>query len=198
MLKEVISASLGLSTDQYGYWDGLNILDPFETPEAAALVYVDGIPNLSDFFQAENVQKYSLILDEEDFQVFSFVKDRIRKHSSGGSVLNVALISLTYDVSKHHYNQLTLVKNVLDVFGEIQVPKVPKLSLNSLKYSIEEDYQFLSELEALKAVTSAVENTKPDNKIDFYDFWFSSLHSLADYHGPASQQVKEAIKLLST
>lgn len=42
------------------------------------------------------------------------------------------------------------------IFGDIPAPKVSKLPLQHLKYSTEEDYQFLTELEALKAITAKV------------------------------------------
>ncbi|XP_049870787.1 ATPase H(+)-transporting accessory protein 2-like [Pectinophora gossypiella] len=185
VLKEVFSASLGLSTEQYGYWDGLYVLDPFETPEAAVEVYVDGVTSLGDF--AAKTRTYPLSVDEYEPDTFESVKDRIHQRFSTDSKLVNIRLSDTYELQ--NYN---------NVFGDIKIPKVPKQTLNSLKPSVEEDYQFLSELEALKSITSAVKyNLKPDNKIDFFNFRFSSLHALSDFHGPNSLQTKEAKKLLN-
>lgn len=46
------------------------------------------------------------------------------------------------------------------MFGEIVPPKVSKQTLQHLKYdTVEEDYQFIYELEVLKALTAKVKPT---------------------------------------
>lgn len=47
-------------------------------------------------------------------------------------------------------------RGVTEVFGDIIIAKVAKQPLVHLKYSVDEDYQFLNELQALKAITAKV------------------------------------------
>lgn len=63
---------------------------------------------------------------------------------------------------------------------------------------MDEDNNFLDELETLQAITERVQNGAiiPDNNIDVINLRFLSLHPLSDFHGPNSPQTKEAKKLL--
>ncbi|XP_028173146.1 ATPase H(+)-transporting accessory protein 2 [Ostrinia nubilalis] len=184
-LKEVFSASLGLSVEENSDWDGLSIVDPFNTPEAAVEVYIDGVSSLGNDAGLKS-KVYPLTVDEYEPDTFEAVKHRInQRFTNGGNKLVKIDLSDT--------DQLT---SRADIFGEITPPKVTKVSLQHLKYSVEEDYQFLTELEALKTIANQVRSLSPDNIVDFYNFRFRSLHALSDYHGPNSLQAKEAKKLL--
>ncbi|XP_059053550.1 ATPase H(+)-transporting accessory protein 2 [Achroia grisella] len=185
LLKEIFSASLGLSVEESSEWSGLSIVDPFNTPEAVVEVYIDGVSTLGKTAGLKT-QDFPLTVDEYEPDTYKAVKHRIeQRFTNGGNKL--------VQINLSEVNELNLYP---DVFGEIIPPKVTKQSLQHLKYTVEEDYQFLSELEALKALTSKVKSITADNIIDFYNFRFRSLHALSDFHGPNSLQTKEAKKLL--
>ncbi|XP_075976475.1 ATPase H(+)-transporting accessory protein 2-like [Anticarsia gemmatalis] len=188
-LKEVFSAALGLSVEENSQWDGLYVSDPFKTPEAVVEVLVDGVPSLGGSAALKS-KSFPLKDDEYEPHTYNEIKHRIHQRftAGGNKLVNVKLSDP---------EQLT-TPNFVSVFGEIKVPKVPKQSLQHLKFSVEEDHQFLRELETLKAITERVQAgvVKADNIIDFFSFRFSSLHALSDYHGSSSLQTKEAKKLL--
>lgn len=46
------------------------------------------------------------------------------------------------------------------MFGDIDPPKRTKVTLQHLKYSVEEDLQFLNELESLKVLSNQVKPNK--------------------------------------
>lgn len=185
LLKEIFSASLGLSVEESSEWNGLSIVDPFNTPEAVVEVYIDGVSSLGKTVGLKT-QDFPLTVDEYEPDTYKAVKHRIeQRFTNGGNKL--------VQINLSEKNELN---SYPDVFGEIIPPKVTKQSLQHLKYSVEEDYQFLSELEALKALTSKVKSITADNIIDFYNFRFRSLHALSDFHGPNALQTKEAKKLL--
>ncbi|XP_063635290.1 ATPase H(+)-transporting accessory protein 2 [Cydia splendana] len=187
LLKEVFSAALGLSVEEGTEWDGMTILDPFTLPEAVVEVYVDGVPSLGETIESKS-NAFPLTVDEYEPDTFEVVRHRIQQRFSNGRS-RLLKIKLT-DV-----NQLSS-----GVFADIKVPKVLKLSLSHLKYSVEEDSAFLHELAALKAITEKINSgiVSGDNIVDFYHFRFQSLHDLSDFHGPNSLQVKEAKKLLGS
>ncbi|KAJ0177776.1 hypothetical protein K1T71_006649 [Dendrolimus kikuchii] len=187
LLKEMFSASLGLSVEENSEWNGITITDPFNTPEAVVEVYIDGISSLGNDAGLKS-KNFPLIVDEYEPDTYEAVKHRIgQRFTNGGSKLvNINLSDPDELVASSH------------VFGPIVPPKVTKQTLQHLKYSVEEDYQFLNELETLKAIIKKVNSgvISADNIVDFYNFRFSSLHALSDYHGPNSLQTKEAKKLL--
>ncbi|CAG9787251.1 unnamed protein product [Diatraea saccharalis] len=186
-LKEVFSASLGLSVEENSEWNGLSINDPFSTPEAVVEVYVDGVSTLGNSGLGKS-KVYPLTVDEYEPDTFEAVEHRIKQHftNGGNKLVKIDLSDIDQLISRS------------DVFGPITPPKATKKStLQHIKYSIEEDFQFLTELEALKTITNQVKAIKPDDIIDFYTFRFRSLHALSDFHGPNSLQAKEAKKLLS-
>ncbi|XP_063389337.1 ATPase H(+)-transporting accessory protein 2 [Cydia fagiglandana] len=187
LLKEVFSAALGLSVEEGTEWDGMTILDPFTLPEAVVEVYVDGVPSLGETIESKS-NAFPLTVDEYEPDTFEAVRHRIQQRYSNGRS-RLLKIKLT-DV-----NQLSS-----GVFADVKVPKVLKLSLSHLKYSVEEDSAFLNELAALKAITEKINSgiVSGDNIVDFYNFRFQSLHDLSDFHGPNSLQVKEAKKLLGS
>ncbi|XP_026731297.1 renin receptor [Trichoplusia ni] len=189
LLKEIFSASLGLSVEENSEWKGLYVADPFKTPEAVVEVYIDGVSSLGDSVTSK-AKTYSVDVDEYEPDTFDCVKFRIQQRSTSGSnkILKVKLSDPTELTSPAFREE----------FGEVQVPKVSKQNLLHLKYSLEEDYQFLSELATLKAITDRVASgaISADNIIDFFNFRFTTLHALSDYHGPNSLQTKEAKKLL--
>ncbi|XP_026330186.1 renin receptor [Hyposmocoma kahamanoa] len=186
VLKEVFSASLGLSVEEDTEWNGLHIIDPFSTPEAAVEIYVDGVSSL----ETQKERRFPLVVDEYEPDTYNSLEHRVKQRFTEGDnkLVNIKLSD---------FSQLSAYSSI---FGDIPTPKVSKLSLQHLKYSTEEDYQFLIELEALKAITVRVKMgvLKPDNLIDFYNFRFTSLHALSDFHGPNSLATKEAKKLLTS
>ncbi|KAI5646950.1 renin receptor-like protein domain-containing protein [Phthorimaea operculella] len=184
-LKEVYSAALGLSTEERSDWDGLYITNPFKMPEAAVELYVDGVASLGNF--EGKSRNYPLLVDEYEPDTFDFIRERIHSRFAGQ---NNRLVNLRLADSHE-------LKSYEDVFGSVKVNKPSDSSLSHLKTSVEEDLQFLNELEVLKAVTVAVKKMKPDFKIDFFYLRFSSLHPLVDYHGPKSAQAAEAKQLLN-
>ncbi|CAH0399151.1 unnamed protein product [Chilo suppressalis] len=185
-LKEIFSASLGLSVEENSEWNGLSIVDPFSTPEAIVEVYVDGVSSLGNPGLSKS-KIYPLSVDEYEPDTFEAVEHRIKQHftNGGNKLVKIDLSDIDQLISR------------TDVFGSITPPKAKKVTLQHLKYSIEEDFQFLTELEALKTVANQVKAIKPDDVIDFYNFRFRSLHALSDFHGPNSLQAKEAKKLLN-
>ncbi|KPI99933.1 Renin receptor [Papilio xuthus] len=187
LLKEIFSASFGLSVDQNSAWNGLSIVDPFNTPEAIVEVYVEGVSSLGSIVEAK-ARNYPLVVDEYEPDTFKVIKHRIeQRFSNGGNTLTNIQLSNPGEF-----------QSFFGVFGELAPPKVPKQTLQHLKNDVEEDYQFLAELEALKLFISKINAgaISPDNIIDFYNFRFRSLHALSDLHGPNSLQAKEAKKLL--
>ncbi|CAB3235564.1 unnamed protein product [Arctia plantaginis] len=189
LLKEVFSAALGLSVEQNSEWNGLYIADPFKTPEAIVEVYVDGVSTLGDSIGLKS-KTFPLKADEYEPDTFANVRHRIEQRFTKGA-------NKIVDVNLSDADKLASPQ-VTNVFGEIKETKVPKKSYSHLKYSVEEHYQFLAELERLKAITEKVQSgvIVPDNIVDFYNFRFSSLHALSDYNGINSLQTKEAKKLL--
>ncbi|XP_013139745.1 PREDICTED: renin receptor [Papilio polytes] len=187
LLKEIFSASFGLSVDQNSAWNGLSIVDPFNTPEAIVEVYVEGVSSLGSIVESKG-RNYPLVVDEYEPDTFNVIKHRIeQRFSNGGNILTNIQLSNPGEF-----------QSFSAVFGDMAPPKVPKQTLQHLKISVEEDYQFLAELEALKLFISKINAgaISPDNIIDFYNFRFRSLHVLSDLHGPNSLQTKEAKKLL--
>ncbi|XP_072929215.1 ATPase H(+)-transporting accessory protein 2 [Epargyreus clarus] len=187
LLKEIFSASLGLSVEENSEWTGLSIVDPFNTPEAVVEVYVDGVSSLGNGGSTK-IKTFPLTVDEYEPDTYDALKHRIKQRfTNGGNKLVNIRLSEPNDFNDY-----------VNVFGEIAPPKLSKQSLQHLKYSVEEDYQFLTELEALKALISKVRSgaISADNVVDFYNFRFRSLHALSDFHGPNSLQTKEAKKLL--
>ncbi|XP_041968463.1 ATPase H(+)-transporting accessory protein 2 [Aricia agestis] len=189
LLKEVFSASLGLSVEENSDWNGLSLVDPFNTPEAVVEVHVDGITSLGEN-NGMKAKNYPLVVDEYVPDTYEALEHRInqRFNNRGNKLVNAKLSDPEDLIS------------LSSVFGEIVPPKVSKQSLQHLKLdSYEEDYLFLYELEVLKSITAKVKSgvLNADNVIDFYYFKFTSLHALSDYHGPNSLQTKEAKKLLS-
>ncbi|CAK1544017.1 unnamed protein product [Leptosia nina] len=188
LLKEVFSASLGLSVEENSEWNGLSIVDPFDTPEAVVEVYVDGVSSLGSSASLK-AKTYPLTVDEYEPDTFDAVSHRIKQHfTNGGNKLVNIRLSEPEDLTAYS-----------EVFGVIPPPKVGKQLLQHLKYdNYDEDYQFLFELETLKAITAKVRSgaISADNVVDCYNFRFTSLHALSDFHGPNSLQTKEAKKLL--
>ncbi|CAG4945444.1 unnamed protein product [Colias eurytheme] len=187
-IKEVFSASLGLTVEENSDWTGLSIVDPFDTPEAVVEVYIDGVSSLGNAAGLK-AKSYPLTVDEYEPDTYDAVTHRIKQHfTNGGNKLVNIRLSEPDDLIAYS-----------KVFGEISPPKVGKQLLQHLKYdSYEEDYQFLYELETLKAITAKINAgaISADNIIDCYNFRFTSLHALSDFHGPNSLQTKEAKKLL--
>ncbi|CAD0200363.1 unnamed protein product [Chrysodeixis includens] len=187
LLKEIFSASLGLSVEENSEWKGLYVADPFHTPEAVVEVYIDGVSSLGDSVTSK-AQTYPLVVDEYEPDTYDAVKFRIQQRfkDSGNKLMKIKLSDPN-----------ELKTTFKDTFGDVGVPKVPKQTLLHLKYSVEEDYQFLSELETLKSIAKKVESAgTADNVIDLFYFRFTTLHALSDYHGPNSLQTKEAKKML--
>ncbi|XP_037296853.1 ATPase H(+)-transporting accessory protein 2-like [Manduca sexta] len=186
-LKEVFSASCGLSVEENSEWNGLSIIDPFNTPEAVVEVYIDGVSSLGSAAGLKS-KTFPLTVDEYEPDTYDELKHRIKQRfTNGGNKLVNFNLNNPEDLATYS-----------DVFGEIAVPKVTKQSLQHLKYTVEEDVQFLYELAVLKAITQKIESgvVSADNIIDIYNFRFRSLHALSDFHGPNSLQTKEAKKLL--
>ncbi|XP_068625864.1 ATPase H(+)-transporting accessory protein 2 [Battus philenor] len=187
LLKEIFSASFGLSVDQDSDWNGLSIIDPFNTPEAIVEVHIEGVSNLGSSVESK-AKNYHIIADDSSPDTYSIISYRILQHfDNGGNILANVKLSNPGEFQSYY-----------NVFGEIVPPKVVKQSLQHLKFNVEEDYQFLAELEALKAFTNKINEgaVNPDNIIDFYYFKLQSLHALSDFHGPNSLETKEAKKLL--
>ncbi|XP_026485551.1 ATPase H(+)-transporting accessory protein 2 isoform X2 [Vanessa tameamea] len=188
LLKEVFSASLGLSVEENSEWNGLSIVDPFNTPEAVVEVYIDGVSSLGENAGLKG-KNFPLIVDEYEPDTYDAIEHRInQRFTNGGNKLVKIKLSEPDDL-------LSASK----IFGEIVPQKVSKQSLQHLKYDRnEEDYQFLYELEVLKALTAKIRSgaVSADNILDFYNIRFRSLHPLSDLHGPNSLQTKEAKKLL--
>nr|XP_021195614.2 ATPase H(+)-transporting accessory protein 2 [Helicoverpa armigera] len=187
LLKEIFSASLGLSIEEESEWKGLHVIDPFNTPEAVVEVYIDGIASLG-IHAGTDMKTYPLIVDEYEPDTFRGVKHRINtRFSNGGN--KIVHIKLSDD------NALNVFKGVFD---GVPSPAYPEQSLVFLKNSIEEDRHFLNELGTLRTFIGKVQSGAiiPDNIIDFYTFRFRNLHALSDLYGPISLQTKEAKKLL--
>ncbi|KAG7310039.1 hypothetical protein JYU34_004571 [Plutella xylostella] len=185
VLKDIFSASLGLSVEEDSEWNGLSIVDPFKTPEAVVEVYIDGISSLGNV-ENSKVKTFPLKADEYEPETFQMLKHRINQRFSDGSntLINV---------------KLSDPAGISSLFGDMAIPKVSKQSLQHLKQDqVEEDYSFLQDLAVLKAITEKVSSgaISPDNSVDFYNLRVTSLHALSDYHGPSSMQTKEAKKLL--
>ncbi|XP_021195486.2 ATPase H(+)-transporting accessory protein 2 [Helicoverpa armigera] len=190
LLKEIFSAALGLSVEENSEWKGMYVMDPFNTPEAVVEVYIDGVSSLGETAGLKS-KTYPLIVNEYEPDTFQGVKHRIKQRftNGGNKIANVKL----YDSNELNTEEF---KNA---FGDVKPPKVPKLNLIHLKYTVDEDYHFMNELATLRAIIKKIESGAivPDNIIDFYNFRFRSLHALSDYHGPSSLQAKEAKKLLA-
>uniref|UniRef100_A0A2A4JVN8 Renin receptor n=1 Tax=Heliothis virescens TaxID=7102 RepID=A0A2A4JVN8_HELVI len=187
LLKEIFSAALGLSIEEDSEWRGLHVMDPFNTPEAAVEVYIDGIASLGDYIPTK-IQTYPLIVDEYEPDTYRGVKHRINtRFSHGGN--KIVNIKLSDD------NALNVFKGVFDV---IPSSEYSEQNIVFLKNSIEEDRHFLDELGTLRNVIGRVQSGAiiSDNIIDFYTFRFRNLHALSDLYGPISLQTKEAKKLL--
>ncbi|KAL0832059.1 hypothetical protein ABMA28_001549 [Loxostege sticticalis] len=185
LMKEIFSASLGLSVEENSDWNGLSIADPFNTPEAVVEVYIDGVSSLGSATGLKS-KVYPLKVDEYEPDTFEAVRHRInQRFTNGGNKL------VKIDLSD--IDQLT---SRADVFGDIDPPKRTKVTLQHLKYSVEEDLQFLNELESLKVLSNQIKSLNQDNIVDFFYFRFRTLHALCDYYGPNSLQAKEAKKLL--
>lgn len=188
LLKEIFSASLGLSVEESSDWNGLSIVDPFSTPEAIVEVYIDGVSSLGDNAGLKS-KNFPLIVDEYEPDTYDAVRHRIRQRftSGGNKLVNIRLSEPDDLISASR------------VFGEIVPPKISKQTLQHLKYdTVEEDNQFIYELEVLKALSAKIRSgaVSADKIVDFYNIRFRSLHALSDYHGPNSLQTKEAKKLL--
>ncbi|XP_013193957.2 ATPase H(+)-transporting accessory protein 2 [Amyelois transitella] len=184
-LKEIYSASLGLSVEESSQWDGMYISDPFSTPEAVVEVYIDGATSLTDAADL-NSKNFPLKIDEFEPDSYEALRHRIHQHYQNNAN-NVVKVNLSDKDQLAAYHR---------IFGEIQPVKPTRQNLEYLKYNIEEDAHFLSELEMLKALTEKIDLINTDNLVDFYSFRFLSLHALSDFHGPYSPQTKEAKKLL--
>ncbi|XP_053606013.1 ATPase H(+)-transporting accessory protein 2 [Plodia interpunctella] len=182
-LKEIYSAALGLSVEETPHWNGMYILDPFSTPEAVVEVYIDGVVSLSSAADLKS-KNYVLKVDEYEPDSFDTMKHRIHQHyqNNANNVIQLNLIDT---------DQLAVYQSI---FGDIQPDKPSRAE--HLRYNVEEDYLFLTELETLKALTARIHKITPDNLVDFYTLRFISLHALSDFHGPNSKQTKEAKKLL--
>lgn len=188
LLKEIFSASLGLSVEENSEWNGLLITDPFNTPEAVVEVYIDGVSSLGENAGLKG-KNFPLVVDEYEPDTYDAIKHRINQRftNGGNKLINIRL------------SEPDDLLSASNAFGEIVPPKVSKQTLQHLKYDgVEEDYQFLYELAVLKALTAKIRSgvISADNVVDFYNLRFRSLHALSDYHGPNSLQTKEAKKLL--
>ncbi|CAH2040494.1 unnamed protein product, partial [Iphiclides podalirius] len=187
LLKEIFSACFGLSVEENSDWNGLSIVDPFNTPEAIVEVYIEGVSGLGNAAHLD-AKNYPLVVDEYEPDTFAEIRHRLKQRfTNGGNILVDVKLSEPGEFQSYS-----------EVFGNVAPLKVTKQSLQHLKLNVEEDYQFLAELEALKAFINKVQSgaVSPDNIVDFYNFRFRSLHALSDFHGPKSLQAKEAKKLL--
>ncbi|CAG4970848.1 unnamed protein product [Parnassius apollo] len=187
LLKELFSACYGLSVEQNSDWNGLSIVDPFNTPEAIVEVYIEGVSSLGSVAGLK-AKTYPIVVDEYEPDTYEAMQHRIKQRfTNGGNVVTNVKLSEPGEFQSY-----------FGIFGEIIPAKVSKQSLQHLKPSVEEDYQFLAELEALKAFITKIRGgaITADNIIDFYIFEFRSLHALSDFHGPNSLPTKEAKKLL--
>ncbi|XP_022826342.1 uncharacterized protein LOC111356274 [Spodoptera litura] len=182
-LKEIFSAALGLSVEHSSEWKGLIVVDPFNTPEAAVEVYIDGIRSIGEHIA---LNTYKLSVDEYEPDTYKSVKERIKQHfTEGGNKIASVKLSNGNEFRKLLGN---FIKN----------KKPTKEVLHHLKYNVEEDYLFINELQILRAVIQWIQDggIVPDNQIDFFNFRIRSLHGVSDYHGPNSKETTEAKKLL--
>ncbi|KAJ8718999.1 hypothetical protein PYW07_016555 [Mythimna separata] len=188
-LKEIYSAALGLSVEYHAEWKGMFIMDPFDTPEAAVEVHVDGLASLSKFAEW-NAKIFPLVVDEREPYTFKGIQARIKQHFYDGrnKIVNVKLSG-----DKRHIA-------IRRAFGTANVTHKlkPALKLKYLNDAVEEDRYFLREFTALRTIIAKVEfgAIVPDKLIDFYHFRFRTIHLLADFYGPISAKTKEAKKLL--
>ncbi|GBP05505.1 hypothetical protein EVAR_3014_1 [Eumeta japonica] len=142
---------------------------------------------VGEFAEAElKAHSYPLLIDEYEPDTFDAVKHRIQqRYSNGGNKLvNIKL------------SDLNEINNYADIFGNVKPAKVSKKLLQHLKPSVEEDYQFLLELENLKAIIEKVKSgaVRADNAADLYNFRFRSLHPLLDFHAEELNDLSEAFK----
>ncbi|XP_023934907.1 ATPase H(+)-transporting accessory protein 2 [Bicyclus anynana] len=188
LLKEIFSASLGLSVEENGEWNGLVIVDPFKTPEAVVEVYIDGVSSLGESTGLKT-KEFPLIVDEYEPDTFAALRHRIKQRftNSANKLVNIRLSDP---------DDLSLVS---DVFGEVVPPKLTKQTYQYLKVDNEEVYSFLYELEVLKVLTDKIKSgaISGDNVVDYYNFRFRTLHALSDFYGPNSMETKEAKTLLA-
>lgn len=128
-------------------------------------------------FQSQKEGRFPLIVDEYEPDTYNSLEHRVKQRftEGGNKLVNIKLSDYSQVLSETYCYIILIIVTFLvwslfwqdvcialqlsaysSIFGDIPNPKVSKLTLQHLKYSIEEDYQFLTELEALKAITARV------------------------------------------
>ncbi|KOB77302.1 Renin receptor [Operophtera brumata] len=112
-LKEIYSAALGISVEEYSDWTGLFITDPFNTPEAVVEVYIDGVSSLG----------YAP-------DTYDRIKHRVtQRFTKGGN----RLVSINLSDPDEKFTAYD------DAYSTIRVPTVQKQIIQHLKPMVEED-----------------------------------------------------------
>lgn len=185
LLKEVYSASLGFTTQQQSYWDGLYIEDPFNMPEAIVTVAVDGVESIDN----QKGHHYPLRTNEEDISVYENMEKRIseRYPESKSNMVEINLSNGLEDIEKYAF------------LKGIKHDKPKKSVHNHLKLSVDEDREFLKEVALLNLIAEKVEqgSIQRDYVPDIYWFKVTGLHAIVDLYGANSTQAKEAKILLN-
>ncbi|KAJ2938514.1 hypothetical protein O0L34_g13011 [Tuta absoluta] len=162
----------------------MKIVNPFDTPEAAVSLYVEGITSIG--FTNDDTKIYPLNITNE-FVAYDMIGRRFAKlHDPKCKFVDISLAS-AYDLQTH-----------IHIFGGIKNYKLPKLSLEHLKYTADQDFNFLRELHVLGALTVSVKSgiKRPDGAKYFFIFKFKSLEALTTHYGEKSGPYLEAKKLL--
>ncbi|CAH0559313.1 unnamed protein product [Brassicogethes aeneus] len=184
-LPEVYSAVLGYSTEHNTNWQGLYIDDPFHLAQAVFTVVVDGV---SDIGQQKG-HHFPLKTNDDDARVFRVLEKRVleRNPESDTNLVSVDLSNGLEELNKY------------TIFQDIKSDKPKKTHHNYLKWSVDEDRQFLTELNLLKIIADKIEEgaIEVDSIPDVFWFKFTALNALTSLYGDNSTVVKEAKQLLN-
>ncbi|CAD6213847.1 GSCOCG00011093001-RA-CDS [Cotesia congregata] len=181
LLKEVFTGILGYTVRKRHQWQGVEIVDPFNPPEAVVSIAVEGVDSLD----SQRGQRFPLIVDEVEETTWQAVSRRL-----GGRENNNTLVRICVGDGVNALGQSAL--------GELKPIALDESSVKFLDPKIEEDRKFIEEIQLLRAIAQHVPSTVTANsKPDIYWLVVSGLQPLIELHGKNSQTVQEAFNLLN-
>ncbi|ELU02970.1 hypothetical protein CAPTEDRAFT_21484, partial [Capitella teleta] len=200
-VSDVISSSYGFQLNHDLTWDGLGAGSLFKRPKANVVVSVSGLPQ--GRLTLPGVARYPTVEDESELSTESVV-DRIEAAVTGLPLLvDFSVDNTVFALRSHHPGLFQHLPATLDrlrqVFVSGQHGWAP-VDLGSLNHTQDVDLFFLGELHIMREIARALK-AHPEMTASalpsFFHFKVTGLEKMIRTYGRQSQQMRDALTLLS-
>ncbi|XP_008546785.1 ATPase H(+)-transporting accessory protein 2 [Microplitis demolitor] len=182
LLKEVFTGVLGYTVKKYDNWQGVEITDPFNPPEAVVSIAIDGVESLD----SPRGKRFPLIVDEVEETTWQAVSRRLGERDN-----NNTLVRICVGDGVNALGQSAL--------GELKPNTIDESTIKFLDLKLDEDRKFIEEIQLLRAIAQKVPSTVIANsKPDIYWLVVSGLQPVIELHGKTSRAAQEALNLLNS